>query len=459
MDFQLGQSTDQRLTQELTLSAQQLQSLNLLATPVMELRSLVYEELQKNPVLEADLNSNEFTLDVEQNKLQSEIINFETNYSNRSITSSVDESKRQHFFDSITADQSFEEKLLEQLRMLDLAPEEFELCKSLVLEIDDAAYLDQPVEDLATNYNEPEEEIRFALKIIHGLEPIGVAARNLRERLLLQLEHTSQVDTLAYTIVDQHLDELAANHLPQIAKSLQISMSELNDAIDQIRSLQPILKHPQTSEAEYVVPEVIVTIVEGELEVKVENRFIPTMRISKYYNILKENNDLTTEEKKYIKSKIVAAMEFIKQVENRQTTLDRVAQEIVKRQRAFFFEGEQALQPLRMADVAEVVGCHEATISRTANRKFLKCQHGVFPLKKFFSGSSTLASEDGNMTGAAVIDKIKHIIDNENVYKPLSDDKIVKILTDEGIDIARRTVAKYRGKLGILSSSKRKKFK
>lgn len=460
MDLRQGQFTSQTLRQEQTLSAQQIQALNILAAPVLELNQLINQEMEANPVLEMEDNFREESLDATEDRLLDDALQLDS-YADRGdvvYSSPEDEAKRQHFFDSLTSSISFEENLITQLRLHDLDESMLELCLHIVSEVDSSGYLITSDDELSEMTGKPVKEVKKAVKVVQQLEPAGVAARNLKERLLIQLKRSGYSSKDILAVVRDHLDDLGANRLPQICRKLHISMERLTEITEVIKTLRPSLDEASVSPVEYVQEDLVVKIVNGEPVVEMLNSRLPSLKVSSYYKKLVGDSNLSQEDERFIKTKITSALEFMKKIHNRQSTIEKIAGLLVKTQRQYFFEGEKALVPLTMVDVAEAIGCHETTVSRAVASKYLRCSFGLVPLRKFFSSSVITVKDGEDVAGAAIKEKIRQIIANEESTKPLSDNKIAQMLENDGIKVARRTVAKYRESMGIAATSRRKKF-
>jgi len=461
MDFSIGQQQSVTQSQEQTINSTQIQSLNILVAPLMELQSLINKELEANPVLELESPTNEESLESTSEKILDEMNLIETYSGNSEVVyqSAEQLAKRQHYFDSLTLELSLHENLLNQLPLLQLPDELFDLTKKIILDIDERGFLTAKVEDLALEHNANPDLVQDAIQVIKTLEPAGVGCADLRERLLVQLIQSGKKETLAYKVLEQHFDNLGANRLPLISEQMNVSMEQLNQAIDEIRKLRPTIVHEHISEAEYISEDIEVIVIGEKVTFNILQKRIPRVSInSKYQDMLKDST-LSEEDRRFIKQKINSAVELIQQLSNRSTTMELVMNEIIKHQRNYFFHGNEALVPLTMKQVAEAIDCHETTVSRTVANKYLRSSFGLVPLKMFFSAGSSLGSAQEDTTGAAVKSKIKAIIAEEDKYKPLSDAKIAKILEASGIKVARRTIAKYRESLGIQATNLRRQYR
>jgi RNA polymerase sigma-54 factor len=497
-----GLQLSQRLTQSLVLAPQLQQSLALLQAPTLELKALVEQELQQNPVLEevpeqdmdvreksSDNDGDEAPVvtdfaeppedvkfDAATDKATGEPVDdfqaeFEklvqmdqewrehfsqTNTVNRSTAE--DDERREFMFNSITVEASLSQHLMEQVRDTRLSDEDRAIAELIIGNIDDYGYLMATVEELATSTNLPAEKILSALKVIQGFEPAGVGARDLRECLMLQLERAGKDDTLEYRIIRDHMEALGKRRIPDIARGTGQTVDDVQEALARIGRLEP---RPGRSflpvVEQYVAPEVFVVRNGEDYIVTTNDEQIPHLRISNVYKDLMSAGGNDAEVKNYIREKIRAGKFLIKSLHQRQTTICNIGKEIVKRQRDFMEKGVAHLKPMTMAQVAEVVGVHETTVSRAVSGKYIETPQGVFEMKFFFT-AGLQTSSGSDVSNTSVKDMIAEIFKNENPSKPLSDQEVVKMLTDKGINIARRTVAKYRDELNILPSNLRRVY-
>jgi RNA polymerase sigma-54 factor len=499
-----------RLTQSLVLAPQLQQSLALLQAPTLELKALVEQELQQNPVLEEvsspepELNDRE-TTDSEETDAPAEqaelpeagagdttmlsdttlLKNGETgegrsddfqaefdrlvqldqewrdHFAQTNIPirqSAEEEEKRQFMFDSLAAGTTLAQVLMDQVRETDLNEEQRHIAELIIGNIDDYGYLKSTVQEMSVNTTLPEDKIEEVLKVIQTFDPPGVGALDLRECLVLQLERTGRQDSLEYRIVRDFMDALGKRRIPEIARGTGYTVEEVQDALGRIGRLEPRPGRaflPDTDH--YVLPEVFVQKVGNDFVVSTNDEHIPHLRISNIYKDLMSQGENSSEVKNYIREKIRAGKFLIKSLHQRQQTILNIAKEIVKRQRDFMEKGVAHLRPMTMAQVAEVVGVHETTVSRAVSAKYMQTPQGVFEMKFFFTAGLQTATGDG-VSNTSVKDMIAEIFKNEEPTKPLSDQEVVKMLGDKGITIARRTVAKYRSELNILPSNLRKVY-
>lgn len=494
-----GLQLSQRLTQSLVLAPQLQQSLALLQAPTLELKALVEQELQQNPVLEeapateieqagkdgeaertemadpaeppADLAfdpASEKSTNEPVDDFQAEFERLvqldqewrdhfaQTNIPSRA--SAEDEEKRQFMLDSLVAGTSLQEMLLEQVRESALLADQWPVAEMLIGNIDEYGYFKATLEELAFSTGVPAEKILGVLKVIQSFEPPGVGARDLRECLMLQLERSGQQNTLEYRIVSDFMEALGKRRIPEIARGTGTEVDEVQDALENIARLEPRPGRAYLPDNDqYILPEVFVQRSGDDYVVTTNNEHIPHLRISNTYKDLMSQGQNSPEVRNYIREKIRAGKFLIKSLHQRQQTILNIAREIVNRQRDFMEKGVSALKPLTMVQIAEVVGVHETTVSRAVSGKYMQTPRGVFEMKYFFTAGIQTTSGDG-MSNTSVKDMIAEIFKNENPAKPLSDQEVVRMLKEKGIEIARRTVAKYRTELNILPSNLRKVY-
>ena len=462
----------QSMRQEQTMTHHQIQALEMLFAPVMELSSIISSELEKNPVLEMEsekyerleieeVNNEDVSKVTDKDEWVEQILHLDKQNGFRgggSYVSREDEEERRHFLDSLTTSKSMHQSLAEQVSFLGLDEKLRECCETVISGLDDDGYLSSHPADLAMVTGMSLELINNSIAVIQNLEPAGVAARDLRERLMLQLERLGMEETLAYRAVSEYLDDIANNRLPKVAKSLNVTMTELQAGLKDIQKLDPHLKDDRpVMPHNYIQEEVEIIEEKGELRVKVLNSHLPNLKISNYYRKLLEDPTTTKEVKDYVKSKINGGVFLINSLMQRQNTITKITESILRKQEKFFREGINFLKPLTMAQVAEASGVHETTVSRAVAGKYLRCRFGLFPLRFFFSPG--YESADGKIvSNMAVKEAIKDLVAKEEPKKPFSDSQLADKLKEMGLSVARRTVAKYRESIGILPSNLRRAY-
>jgi RNA polymerase sigma-54 factor len=469
------------------LAPQLQQSLHLLQVPTLELTALVHEELQQNPLLE-EVSKEEPRVEAETDgetsetaetaetaataqadkefkeefevlsKLDDEWREYFAQTSSFRSRSPEQEEQRQHFFDSIVQQESLQQHLVQQLNFVGAPAEERKVAEFLIGSINDDGYLHTPLEELAVSSGLPLDQLQKALELIQTFHPVGVGARNLKECLLIQLDRLGKSESIEAAIVNIHLDDLGRKRYPEIARAMGLTVEQVQQIANFISTLEPKPGRMfNTEQQQYVAADVVVQQVNGEYVVMLNDEQIPHLRISNTYKELMASDDKAREAKDYIREKIRAGKFLIKSIHQRQQTIYNIAKVIVERQREFLDKGVSCLRPLTMAQVAEVVGVHETTVSRAVANKYMQTPQGLYEMKFFFTPGFETAS-GGAMSNTSVKEEISQLIEREDPTKPLSDQEIVAILKEKGIPIARRTVAKYRNELNILPSNLRKQY-
>ena len=473
-----GMQQTQNLALQQVLSPQLQQSLLILQTPLLELRNLVQQEMETNPVLEelpdqpsaderdeaessADDNfTNEFqklaSLDEEWRDYMAQSASYSADGARRSKEA---QDKRQFLFDSIPVQETLQQNLVGQLNQSVLSASDRNAAELIIGNVDDNGFLQSTPEEMALNSGIPKEDFEKMLALIQSFYPPGVGARDLRECLLLQLQRQGKENTLEHKIVSEHMEDLGRRRFPEIARRMGISVEEVQKAGDNIARLNPrpgqvFAAAPQN----YVLPDVMVEKVDGEYQIVLNNEQIPHLRISNLYkDIIASGNAQSSDVKNYIRDKIRSGKFLIRSIHQRQQTILNIAQQIVSRQFDFLDHGPSHLKPMTMADVADTVGVHETTVSRAVSGKYMATPQGVFEMKYFFTSGYQTATGD-SLSNISVKGAILDLVKHENGSAPLSDHEIVEILGERGIPIARRTVAKYRDELNILPSYMRRKY-
>ena len=490
---QQGFQMSQKMSLNQVLAPQLQQSLNLLQAPMLELQAMIDQELQANPVLEeqaaletdeaeeakVDLaeppsdtqydptdesNAGEPVDDFQKeiNQLLELDQDWRDHFSSTNLPSrnSRDEDeKRQFMLDSVTTTQSLQDVMLEQARLSDLGEPRFKIAELIIGNIDAAGFLQSSVDELVFSSGNPSGEIQAVLDVVQTFHPPGVAARDLRECLMLQLERAERADSLEYRIIRDCMNELGRRRIREIAKKTGETVDTVQDALEHIGHLEPKPGReymPETNQ--FVVPEIFISRGDdGEWKVTSNNEYIPRLRISNAYKDLMAQAATSGDVRNYIRDKIRSGKFLLKSIHQRQSTILNIAKEILKRQGEFMEHGASQLRPMTMSQVADVVGVHETTVSRAVSGKYIETPHGVLEMKYFFT--SGLASKDGtSLANTSVKEMLGELVKKEDATKPLSDEDLVKAFTDKGVKIARRTVAKYRAELNILPSHLRRVY-
>ncbi|MFL6582974.1 MAG: RNA polymerase factor sigma-54 [Chthoniobacterales bacterium] len=465
----------QNLSLQQVLAPQLQQSLLILQAPLLELRNLVQQEMETNPVLEelatepgsetAPAESTSTTADEEFKqefdqlaKLDDEWRDYMAQSGTYSARSQEDEEKRQFFFDSIATQETLQQHLMGQLNQTVLDGNDRKTAELIIGNIDDNGFLQATPEEMAMNTGIPQEDFENMLTLIQSFYPPGVGARDLRECLLIQLKREGRQNSLEFRIISDHMQDLGKRRFPEIARRMGITVEQVQKAANNIAQLEPrpgavFAESPQN----YVLPDVTVEKIDGEYQVILNGEQIPHLRISNTYKDIMAQDGNGGEVKDYIRDKIRSGKFLIKSIHQRQQTISNIAHEIVKRQREFLDHGSAHLKPMTMVQIADVVGVHETTVSRAISGKYMATPQGVFEMKYFFTpGYQTATGE--TMSNTSVKEAIMDLVKAEDPSSPLSDKEIVEILSERGIPIARRTVAKYRTELNILPSNMRRKY-
>ncbi len=467
-----------KLTQQLVLTPQLQQAIKLLQLNRIELEQVIRQEAEINPVLEQEFSDHQTVSLEELTERPTEgglNLAAESPLGPQAVS---DFDWERYFQDSGSAYPSFSfeakepieyEKRLSKSENLtshllwQLYLSEFDeiarrIGEYIIGNLNERGYLSLSVEEIARDLGVSEEAVEHVLRKIQFFDPVGVAARSLEECLLIQLEHLGLKDSLAAKIVAHHLRELERGQLENIAKKYGVSLEEVEAAFEVIRGLDPIpARNYSDEEPQYIEPDVLVFKEGSDWVVRLNDDGLPRLRISPYYRRLLSDPNLPQQAKQYIQKKLRSAVWLIRSIEQRNRTLLRVSESIMRFQRDFLEKGISGLKPLILRDVAQDVDLHESTVSRVTTGKYIDTPHGIFELKFFFSSGYTSSTGD-QISTETVKQYIKEIIAGEDPSRPYSDQKIADILQKKyNIKVARRTVAKYRDLLGILPASRRKR--
>jgi RNA polymerase sigma-54 factor len=479
----LGQQT--LLRQDLRINPRLYQAMDLLYMPLLDLQQHLKQELLNNPFLELlePEDEEELPLTTAEKKEASEQSEAQSTDWEDILLSGFDEggwreeSEEREYLEPVRVQATdLASHLRDQLQMLDLTPRQLLLAEHFIGNIGDDGYLSATLEvvvqganavqaeyaaeaaarQAAEPYTLPEAETLLA--VMQGLDPAGVAARDLRECLMLQLRDRKQMGTLAYRLLDEAYDDLIAHRWSDLAKRLGLEAAEVQDAADEIAKLDPKpgLRYA-SSEGDYIIPDLVVEKVDGKYHVFLNDHNLPRLRLSRsYQEVARDKKKFVGENREFITQRMNSAQWMIQAIEQRRQTMLKVMNFIVDRQHEFFEKGIEHLKPLTLREVAEVINMHESTVSRVTNEKYVQTPRGVLPLKFFFSSAlSTTTGEDAS--ARAIKAQIQKLVDEEDQTDPLTDQQIVQRLRARGVRIARRTVAKYRDQLGILSARMRKR--
>lgn len=469
----------QRLTQTLKQSPQQVLLSSLLQLPMLSLEQKIRLELETNPLLEEDTSLEE-ELETEPSE-EPKLEQVEPDKSQEEDSEANEEVKEIEWDEILNDEESFEykiprdnsaeiferpeaykstlpETLLNQLNMIKLTEKEYMIGEYIIWNINDDGYLATPVYNIAENLGVTTEEVERVLDIIHYFEPVGIAARDLRECLIIQMKDKENSNPVAIEILTDHFDDFKNKRYEKICKKMDITLEELKDIIDEIRKLNPKPGEGYINYKEnYVVPDLVVEKVDGEFRVELYDWNIPHLRINNSYKkLLLDKRKTSKETKEYIKQRLESARWLINSIHQRRITIKKVMEAIIDKQREFFDKGKSYIKPMILKDIADEIGMDISTVSRVTNGKYVQTDYGVFELKYFFS--ERIHGEDGDVSNKKIREKIRKIIENEDPKKPLNDQKIAEILKKEGFRVARRTVAKYREQMKLPVSRLRRKI-
>ena len=463
MEMKMGMHT--KMQQRLVMTPRLQQALKLLQMPTLELQQVLKQEILQNPLLEEEeeLKEMEEKEKEDENEEEEEDTDwedvFETAFGMGGTGNEEREEKEEMLERVPVARQSFSDHLLSQLRLATDDDFTLEVGEYLIGNLDESGYLPIELSDIARTFEIEEDRVQKVLELIQTFDPAGVGARNLQECLLLQLERKELADTRAAEILRDYFEEFKQKRYNNISKKMKISLQEVQAQSEIIGRLDPKPGLNVTADnPKYVIPDLIVDRVGDKYVISLNEKNVPRLRISKAYrDELRNNPNITEKTKDFIKDKLKNAKWLIQTIEQRRRTMIKVMESIVEKQREFFEKGVIALKPLTLQQVASEIDMHESTVSRVTTNKYVQTPRGVYELKFFFSAKLNTRSGSEVSSRSAKV-RIKEIIEKENSKKPLSDQKIANILKEEGLVIARRTVAKYREQLGILPARHRKVF-
>ncbi len=464
------------------MTQQLRQAIKLLQLNRLELTNAVQEEMAQNPMLEETVGvqeniSNPDSLSAEESQKTEELPpdlqvsgddpktvaevdweeysnNFDSDFSFSREAPSADTPSQ---FDFISAAPGLISFLEWQLSHLKLDEKDQDLAQFILGNLNGHGFFEASVEDICEYAACSTDEAEGMLRLVQSLDPPGVAARDLRESLLLQLEREGLEEDLAYLLVDEHLDELQTHNFTRIAAKIEYTAREVRNAFRVISSLNPYPGNEYSNEqTNYVVPDVYLYNLDGEFIIQLNNDGLPQLEISTAYQNLIKNKDKTGADKSYLVEQKRHAQNFINSVHYRQNSIYKVMKSLLKFQYDFFEKGPSYLKPLILNDVAQDIGLHESTVSRITSNKYVHTPQGLYKLKYFFS--SAVSTTDGNLVASeAIKNRIKQLIQQEAPEKPLSDNALSELLKKEGLSVARRTVAKYRDQMKILPVKHRRK--
>lgn len=480
-----------KLSQQLVMTPQLQLAIKLLQLSTLELSDVVQQEIEQNPLLEEDTNTPdshheslqevmgeapppeepspmlertaEVSLDDNAGLKEIDWSNYENEYETPSSFKERDDGEMSSSLDILTKKTSLEDHLLWQLKFNELTEEEEKVGVFIIGNLNRDGFLQVDEADIIAETNSSPVTVQWLLALIQDMDPSGVGARNLKESLLLQLSHLFLSDSSASLLVRDYMHFLETRNYVGIAKASKLPMKEVLTAVELITGLNP---HPGRAfaddEAHFITPDIYVYKMDGEYVIQLNDDGLPRLKISNFYkDILKDHKDIpiatVNETKGYIQEKLRSAMWLIKSIQQRQRTIYKVVESLVKFQLDFFEKGPTFLKPLILRDVADDIEMHESTVSRVTTNKYVHTPQGIYELKYFFNSSIGRYDGEEDMASESIKVKMRQIFQDENPNKPLSDMAISELFAKENIKIARRTVAKYREQLGILPAKYRKK--
>lgn len=461
----MGVGLEVKQLQKLMMTPELRQAISILQLSSLELKSYVEEQVQENPVLE---------LNEEQENRNKEPVESETN-------DQFDINWREYFNDSSDLGMPLKEKnrydkdfvfenivskpptldshLVFQLHLSSIDDSAKHIGEYIIGNLDHNGYLQISLEEMVKQLYVSFSRAKKVLDLIQTFDPPGVGARTLKECLLIQVYQYDYNDELLEQVIQNHLDDVAGSKYHQIARSLGISIKQVQEKVDILRTLDPKpgCSYTRSTDNRYIIPDVTLEKVEGEFVVIINDTYMPRLSINSTYRSVIQENNYDKNTRHFVESKLNAATWLIKSIEQRRLTLYKIVNCLVKVQRSFLDNGIKYLKPLNLKTVADLVGLHESTVSRATSNKYIQTPQGVFELKFFFS--SGLKNQAGGMVSAKSIKiMLQELIDRENDKKPVNDQCIADELAGKGVKISRRTVAKYREELGIPSVKKRKRY-
>ena len=487
------------LRQELKINPRLYQAMDLLYMPLLDLQQHLKQELLNNPFLEmVEPDDEEEEQEVDPSSELEVPAGDQPEVPEAKETATGDdgmdweeilqegfdderpreERDQREYFEPVSIERrDLGDHLDEQIQLLELTPREMQLIAEIAGNINDDGYLALSLDEIVAGLNDAVRkaadtaglsleglpmvtlaEAEAMLRTVQALDPAGIGARTLRECLLLQLKDLGREGAMSWRMVDECFEELIAHRWGEISRHLNLSAGDVQVAADEVAKLDPKpgLRYSGASD-NYIIPDLVIEKIDGSYHIFLNDTNLPRLKLSKsYQDIARDKKKFDAEHKEFIASRLNSANWMIQAIEQRRQTMLKVRHYIVERQHDFFERGVQFLKPLTLREVAEVIGMHESTVSRVTNEKFVQTPRGVLPLKYFFSsGLATTGGEDVSARG--IKDQIAKLVEGEDSKRPLTDQSIVNILKKSGVVIARRTVAKYRDQLGVLSARMRKR--
>lgn len=452
--------------QKLLMTPELRQAIAILQMSTLELGEHIQKEMEENPFLEErepeevpEQEKREAEAEAEANNALEQWMEY---HSDRDYGYMPQEREEEKSFENyVTSRPSLVEHLEFQLRMLSRDDQDLPIGEYLIGSIDDNGYLTVELAEVAARLEVPEARVEKVLKMIHSFHPHGVGARDLSECLMIQLCHYGKNDPIITEIVQNYLEDIGRGRLNRIAQALNISVQEVQEICDLIRTLDPKpgLQYSNSEQVKYIKPDIFVEKIDGEYVVIVNDFQFPRLTINRTYEkILRQPEAFSQEARQYLQEKIGSAMWLIKSIEQRRMTLYKVARCIVDIQKEFLDNGIAFLKPLTLREVADIVEVHESTVSRATTNKYMETPQGLYELKYFFSTGVQCRRGGERISARSIKKQIEEMVAQEDPTQPLSDEQIAQNLQEQGISISRRTIAKYRNELGIASTIIRRRY-
>lgn len=468
-----------KLTQQLVMTPQLQQAIKMLQLSRIELIEMIHQELENNPVLDEAIHTDGAgdmepsaevvpalsATDLEKTAWEKKALEevewrdyWDEDRKSAIQSFSFENKETPDYENLLTKTADLTEHLMWQLQLSDATEQQRRIGAFIIGNLTDDGYLALSLEDIATELKCEVKDVQTALELVQGFDPVGVAARDLKEALLLQAHHYGIEDPLVKEIITNHMSLLERHNYQLIAKATGRSLDDVKHAVDIITHFEPRPgRQYAASGVNYIVPDIYVYKIGDEYLITLNDDGIPNLKINSFYqdDLMKTVSD--KQAKEFIQDKIKSALWLIKSIDQRKRTIYKVAESIVKFQKDFFEKGIEYLKPMILRDVADDIEMHESTISRVTANKYMQTPHGLFELKYFFSAGLKRSDNEDDIAAQSVKEKLRQLIAAEDPHKPYSDQKLVELLEKDNIKIARRTVAKYREMLNILPSSMRKR--
>lgn len=452
--------------QKLLMTPELRQAIAILQMSTLELGEHIQKEMEENPFLDEkepeevpEQEKREAEAEAEANNALEQWMEY---HSDRDYGYMPQEREEEKSFENyVTSRPSLVEHLEFQLRMLSRDDQDLPIGEYLIGSIDDNGYLTVELAEVAARLEVPEARVEKVLKMIHSFHPHGVGARDLSECLMIQLCHYGKNDPIITEIVQNYLEDIGRGRLNRIAQALNVSVQEVQEICDLIRTLDPKpgLQYSNSEQVKYIKPDIFVEKIDGEYVVIVNDFQFPRLTINRTYEkILRQPEAFSQEARQYLEEKMGSAMWLIKSIEQRRMTLYKVARCIVDIQKDFLDNGIAFLKPLTLREVADIVEVHESTVSRATTNKYMETPQGLYELKYFFSTGVQCRRGGERISARSIKKQIEEMVAQEDPTQPLSDEQIAQNLQEQGISISRRTIAKYRNELGIASTIIRRRY-